>query len=92
MVHSFALLLQSRLEFEKYKTMDKAAIQIQVLVDQYDRYPLFLLPMRPPHFSDLEKDYNVAIRMKFLHLLYYPPLHEVISCWICTNLLTAAQT
>ena len=37
MVHSTALLLQSKLEFFSQKTADKASIQIQVLVDQYDR-------------------------------------------------------
>ena len=63
LVHSMALLLQSRLEFESSKTVDKATIQLQVLVDQFD--------------GVVERDYDVRTRMRYAHLLAYPPQHEL---------------
>jgi hypothetical protein len=37
MVYSMALLLRSRLEGEKVKTVDRACMQLSVLVDQMNR-------------------------------------------------------
>jgi len=59
MVHSMALLLRSRLESMKQKTIDRACLQLEVLVNQMN--------------SDLEKEYDASIRMKYLHLLAFPP-------------------
>lgn len=88
-MHSTALLLQSRLEFEKSHTIDKAVLQLEVLVNQFDRRVKLSLFYLNNNFSDLEKDYDVAVRMKYLHLLAYPPQHEARSAllWIGFNLL-----
>lgn len=58
MVHSFALLQRSRLEKDRSRTRERAALQIQALVDQ---------------FYDVGEA-AVAERMKFVYALDYPPL------------------
>eukprot|EP01127_Copromyxa_protea_P019654 TRINITY_DN642_c0_g1_i3.p1 TRINITY_DN642_c0_g1~~TRINITY_DN642_c0_g1_i3.p1 ORF type:complete len:821 (+),score=202.87 TRINITY_DN642_c0_g1_i3:19-2481(+) len=59
LIHSMALLLKSRIEVRKSKTVDRACMQIEVLVNQFD--------------SDLEREYSPAVRMMFLHSLSFPP-------------------
>lgn len=63
MVYSMALLLRSRLEAEKVKTVDRACMQLGVLVDQMN--------------SDLEMKYDVTTRMKYLHVIAYPPVFKL---------------
>lgn len=38
LIHSVGLLLKSRIEVVKSKTVDRACMQIEVLVNQFDRY------------------------------------------------------
>jgi len=63
MVYSMALLLRSRLESDKIKTADRACMQLSALVEQMN--------------SDLEKNYDVTVRMKYIHLLGYPPIYKL---------------
>jgi hypothetical protein len=42
MVYSMALLLRSRQEAEKIKTVDRACMQLSVLVDQMNRYGIIM--------------------------------------------------
>jgi tetratricopeptide (TPR) repeat protein len=80
-VYSMGLLIRARLEFEKTSTMDKACMQIQVLVDQ--------------HSNDLEKDTSVAVRMKYIHLVAYPPQilmkKELGQKWLTIGSAASAQ-
>jgi len=62
MVHSCALLLKTRLESLQSRTVDKALMQLQVLVDQ---------------FTEVAKDSTPVIRMKYLFQLAFPPKHEL---------------
>uniref|UniRef100_A0A6B2L082 Uncharacterized protein n=1 Tax=Arcella intermedia TaxID=1963864 RepID=A0A6B2L082_9EUKA len=81
LVHSMALLLRARLEFEDHKYMDKASLQIQVLVDQYN--------------SALESEYKVATRMKYVDLIEYPPQvllkKELAQKWLAIGSAASAQ-
>lgn len=38
LIHSMGLLLKSRIEVAKSKTVDRACMQIEVLVNQFDRF------------------------------------------------------
>jgi len=81
MVYSMGLLIRARLEFEKNSTKDKSCMQIQVLVDQ--------------HSSDLEKDTSVSVRIKYLHLLAFPPQillkKELGQKWLSLGSAASAQ-
>lgn len=64
MVYSTALLIKSRLEVLHGKYADRAALQVQVLIDQ---------------FSDDEsaKEYPVSVRSKYIFQLFYPALYRL---------------
>jgi hypothetical protein len=59
MIHSMGLLVKARLESLRERTADRAAMQIQVLIDQFNE-------------TDQE-DSKVPIRMKHIFSLAYPP-------------------
>jgi tetratricopeptide (TPR) repeat protein len=63
MVYSMALLIRSRLESDKLKTADRACMQLSSLVEQMN--------------SDLEKNYDVTVRMKYIHIIGYPPMFKL---------------
>eukprot|EP01126_Amoeba_proteus_P034314 TRINITY_DN3412_c0_g2_i10.p1 TRINITY_DN3412_c0_g2~~TRINITY_DN3412_c0_g2_i10.p1 ORF type:complete len:665 (-),score=140.25 TRINITY_DN3412_c0_g2_i10:751-2673(-) len=59
LIHSMGLLLKSRLEVIKSKTVDRACLQLEVLTNQFD--------------SELEKkEYSVDIRMRYFYGLAFP--------------------
>ncbi|XP_049849258.1 tetratricopeptide repeat protein 27 homolog [Schistocerca gregaria] len=64
LVHSTALLFKARLEVKNKKYMDRAALQMQVLVDQF-------------RDGDAAKDYPAAVRCRYLFQLCFPPLFQL---------------
>eukprot|EP01135_Chromosphaera_perkinsii_P001715 Nk52_evm92s208 gene=Nk52_evmTU92s208 len=62
MVHTMGLLLKTRLETEKMRTVERAALQLQVLVDQY---------------KDTREETSVVDRMKYFHCLEFPSLWQI---------------
>jgi tetratricopeptide (TPR) repeat protein len=64
MVHSMALLVKSRLEMGASKYVDRAAMQLQVLADQFNEV-------------ESAKEYPAQIRSKRIFQVLYPPLHRL---------------
>lgn len=60
MIYSTALLIKSRLEVYKGKYPDRSALQIQVLIDQFND-------------DESKKDYPASIRCKYIFQLLFPP-------------------
>jgi len=63
MVHTVGLMLKSRLESKKSRTVERAAFQYQVLVDQY---------------NEVDPESQVTIRMLYMHQLALPPRWEMM--------------
>ena len=64
MVHSMGLLIKSRLETNTTKYIDRAAMQLQVLADQFKE-------------ATTAKEYPALIRCQRIFQLLYPPLHRL---------------
>jgi len=63
MVHTVGLMLKSRLESKKSRTVERAAFQYQVLVDQY---------------NEVDPESPVTTRMLYMHQLALPPRWEMM--------------
>lgn len=64
MVHSMGLLIKSRLETNTTKYIDRAAMQLQVLADQFKE-------------AETAKDYPALIRSQRIFQVLYPPVHRL---------------
>jgi tetratricopeptide (TPR) repeat protein len=64
MVHSMALLIKSRLETNTTKYIDRAAMQLQVLADQFKE-------------ADTAKEYPAIVRCRRIFQVLYPPMHRL---------------
>ena len=70
-IHGCALLIKSKLEFEKYKTKERSVLQMQLLVDQQsDR----LTPLQF-RLKDIQEDSaKPKERLQWVHALVWPPV------------------
>jgi tetratricopeptide (TPR) repeat protein len=73
MIHSTALLERSWLEFERRKTMDRAMLQIQALIDQHTTK----LTLMQSTYKSIEDSAPVQDRMKYLYSIVYPAQYEL---------------
>ncbi len=74
MIHSTGLLERSWLEFEKRRTMDRAMLQIQALLDQHTTK---LTIMQSTYKAVHEESAPVQDRLAFLHCIVYPSQYEL---------------
>jgi tetratricopeptide (TPR) repeat protein len=73
MIHSTGLLQRSWLEYEKRRTMDRALMQIQALLDQHTtRLTLFQATRK-----SVEESAPVEERVYYLHCIVYPSQYEL---------------
>lgn len=73
MIHSTALLERSWLEFEKRKTMDRAMMQIQALIDQHSTK----LSISQSSYEAVEDSAPAQDRLKYLHCIVYTAQYEL---------------
>lgn len=73
MIHSTALLERSWLEFERRKTMDRAMLQIQALIDQHTTK----LTMMQSTYQSIEDSAPAEDRMQYLYSIVYPAQYEL---------------
>ena len=73
LVHSTALLERSWLEFERRKTMDRAMLQIQALIDQHTTK----LTIMQSTYKCIEESAPVEERLKYLYCIVYPAQYEL---------------
>lgn len=73
MVYSTTLLERSFLEFEKRRTMDRAVMQIQALLDQHTTN----LTVHQSSRQDVEEAAPAHVRLQLLPILVYPAHYEV---------------
>jgi tetratricopeptide (TPR) repeat protein len=73
MVHSTALLQRSWLEFERRKTMDRALLQMQALLDQHTTR----LTITQSTFKSVEESAPAQDRLRYLFALAYPAQYEL---------------
>jgi len=73
MIHSTALLERSWLEFERRKTMDRAMLQIQALIDQHTTK----LTMMQSTYQSVEDSAPVQDRLRYLYAIAYPAQYEL---------------
>jgi tetratricopeptide (TPR) repeat protein len=73
MIHSTALLERSWLEFERRKTMDRAMLQIQALIDQHTTK----LTVMQSTYKSIEESAPVEDRMRYLYSIVYPAQYEL---------------
>lgn len=74
MIHSTGLLERSWLEFEKRRTMDRAMLQIQALLDQHTTK---LTMMQSTYKAAVEESAPVQDRIQYLHCIVYPSQYEL---------------
>ncbi|KAH9251822.1 hypothetical protein BASA81_010265 [Batrachochytrium salamandrivorans] len=68
-IHACALLIKSKLEFEKYKTKERSVLQMQLLVDQQSNR---LTPLQPSINNGEEN--RPLERLEYIHALVWPPV------------------
>eukprot|EP01038_Epipyxis_sp_PR26KG_P010586 gene10586-14221_t len=73
MIHSTALLERSWLEYERRKTMDRALLQIQALLDQHTTK----LTMMQSTIKSINDSAPVNERLKYLYCIVYPAQYEL---------------
>ena len=73
MIHSTSLLERSWLEFERRKTMDRAMLQIQALIDQHTTK----LTLLQSTYKCVEDSAPVQDRMRYLFSIVYPAQYEL---------------
>jgi len=73
MIHSTALLERSWLEFERRKTMDRAMLQIQALIDQHTTK----LTLMQSTYKSIEESAPVQDRIRYLYSIVYPAQYEL---------------
>eukprot|EP01039_Chlorochromonas_danica_P001651 gene1651-1803_t len=73
MVHSTSLLERSWIEFERRKTMDRAMLQIQALIDQHSTK----LTVMQSTYQSIEESASVNQRIQYIYGLIYPSQFEL---------------
>ena len=73
MIHSTALLQRSWLEYEKRRTMDRALLQIQALLDQHTTKLTLFQSTR----KAIEESAPAHQRMEFIYCIVYPSQYEL---------------
>ena len=73
MIHSTALLERSWLEFEKRRTMDRAMLQIQALLDQHTTK----LTLTQSTYKCIEESAPAQDRLAYIHCIVYPSQYEL---------------
>lgn len=73
MIHSTALLERSWIEYERRKTMDRAMLQVQALLDQHTTKLTYLQST----YESVEQSAPVQERLKYLYQLIYPAQYEL---------------
>ena len=73
MIHSTGLLERSWLEFERRKTMDRAMLQIQALIDQHTTK----LTITQSTFKCIEESAPAQDRLRYLYSIVYPAQYEL---------------
>jgi tetratricopeptide (TPR) repeat protein len=73
MIHSTGLLERSWLEFERRKTMDRAMLQIQALIDQHSTK----LTIMQSSYKAIEDSAPVQDRLRHIYQLVYPSQFEL---------------
>ena len=73
MIHSTALLERSWIEFERRKTMDRAMLQIQALIDQHTTK----LTMMQSTFQSIAESAPVEERLRYIYSIVYPSTCEL---------------
>ncbi len=73
MIHSTGLLQRSWLEFEKRRTMDRAMLQIQALLDQHTTK----LTLTQSTYRCIEESAPAQDRLAYLHCIVYPAQYEL---------------
>ena len=73
MIHSTALLERSWLEFEKRRTMDRAMLQIQALLDQHTTK----LTLTQSTYKCIEESAPAQDRLSYIHCIVYPSQYEL---------------
>lgn len=73
MIHSTALLERSWIEFERRKTMDRAMLQIQALIDQHSTK----LTIMQSSYRSVEDSAPVQDRLLYIYQLIYPSQFEL---------------
>lgn len=73
MIHSTALLQRSWLEYEKRRTMDRALLQIQALLDQHTTKLTLFQSSR----KVIEESAPAHQRMEFIYCIVYPSQYEL---------------
>lgn len=84
MIHSLALLIRSRLEATKSRTVERSVFQIQALVDQYPLEETTKGLLKPA----------AAERLEWFHCLLYPSTwelsRELAEKWISVGMIKSA--
>ena len=70
-IHGCALLIKSKLEFERWKTKERSVLQMQMLVDQQSNR---LTPLQFRQKDIVEDSAKPLERLQFLHSLVWPPV------------------
>ena len=73
MIHSTGLLQRSWLEFEKRRTMDRALLQIQALLDQHTTK----LTLTQSTYQCVAESAPAEDRLRYLHCIVYPAQYEL---------------
>lgn len=73
MIHSTALLQRSWLEYEKRRTMDRALLQIQALLDQHTTKLTLFQSTR----KAIEESAPAQQRLEFIYCIVYPSQYEL---------------
>ena len=73
MIHSTGLLERSWLEFEKRRTMDRAMMQIQALLDQHTTR----LTLTQSTYKSIEESAPAQDRLQFINCIVYPAQYEL---------------
>lgn len=73
MIYSTALLERSWIEFNRRKTMDRAMLQIQALIDQH----CTRLTVTQSTYHDIENSAPAEDRLKYIYSIVYPSQFEL---------------
>lgn len=68
MIHSTGLMVRSWLEFESFRTAERAVLQLQALVDQHTTR----MSAMQPTMESIEKAAPAAIRLQYVHCIPFP--------------------
>lgn len=68
MVHSTGLMVRSWLEFESFRTAERAVLQLQALVDQHTTR----MSITQPTLQSIESAAPAAVRLQYVHCIPFP--------------------